>query len=137
MPPDEKEVSLRSLRRLKLWSLGVGLLLATAGSGFMPAGAQAAHTYCFNSLAYRETCPPVGSSQWLHLELNAAWDPYNYGSAWTCIDEYLDPSGSGYYTTKACSYKTAEQYVASVWGYPRAWNGEERTHVVKAEEFGY
>ncbi|HXD56181.1 MAG TPA: hypothetical protein VN618_15605 [Solirubrobacteraceae bacterium] len=96
------------------------------------------HHYCGNTLAPGGTCPPNGSSTWAHLELNEA--DAGGESHETCIDEYLDPSGTGYYTGATCMYYAGEetkQFPGGTYGYPRAWNGGSVTHYVAATEYGY
>jgi hypothetical protein len=115
--------------------VGLAPLLAVAAFAVAPSAALAnVHTYCFQSLSSGGTCPPNGSSKWWHLEVNEAHDPY--GSHISCIDEFLDPNGSGYYRGQTCSYGWTEQYPGYTWGYPRAWNGEGTTHTVEAIEGG-
>jgi hypothetical protein len=84
--------------------------------------------YCENGLvgydevtsSYPGTCPPAGSSEWLHLNENAG-----YGEIHTsCVDDYLDPDNNGYYTGQTCAKAEtfAEIKTSHVWGYPRIWN---------------
>jgi hypothetical protein len=95
------------------------------------------HTYCFGSLAPSGTCPPNGSSEWAHLYINEADDPYEI--RWTCVDEFLDPNNNGYFTGQACVYypnENAHEYPGGTWGYPRTWNGGANTHFVSGTEYG-
>jgi hypothetical protein len=115
--------------------VGLAPLLAVAAFAVAPSTAMAnVHTYCFQSLSSGAACPPNGSSKWWHIEENVAHDPY--GSHYTCVDDYLNPNGTGYYTSQKCSYSYAEDWPGYVWGYPRAWNGEGATHTVEATEDG-
>ena len=123
---------------LKRRLAGLSPLLAVAAvAAAVPAALafQYEHHYCAQSLAPNGTCPPNGSSQWAHLELNegdAGGQTHE-----TCIDEYLSSSG---YTGATCMYYAGEethQYPGGAYGYPRAWNGGSVTHVVDATEYGY
>ena len=118
------------------WLAGLVPLLAVAAFTVAPSTAMANyHVYCDQTLVYGGTCPPEGSSKWWHMEENVAHDPY--GSHYTCVDDFLDPNGSGWYTTQKCSYSYPEDWPGGVWGYPRAWNGEGTSHVVEATEQGF
>jgi hypothetical protein len=125
-------------------TMGVGLALilivATSVVVTAPAmGFAVEHHYCDQYLEPKGTCPPNGNSIWAHLEINESEDPGE--SHETCIDEYLDPSGSGYYTTAKCVYyvweNPAKQFPGGTWGYPRTWNGGSVTHYIAATEYGY
>lgn len=73
-------------------------------------------------------------SGWGHIELNMGFD--NRASHETCIDEYLDPNGSPWYTTASCEYyywEVASQKPGKVWGYSRVWNGGSVEHWVTGE----
>src|ERR1700722_3000255 len=75
--------------------VGLMLLLMAGVLATNPMSASANyHYYCEQSLEPGGTCPPNGSSKWWHLEENLGWDPY--GNHEVCVDDYLDPSGSGY-----------------------------------------
>ena len=121
-----------------LVGLGLSPLVLTAGLALSASPAQAyQHMYCAQNLNPSAGCPPNGSSQWIHIDLNWAKDPY--GNHEVCIDEFLDPEGSGFYTQAKCVYysnETARDYWNYVWGYPRAWNGGSVYHWVEAEELG-
>jgi hypothetical protein len=94
-----------------------------------PSAAQASveRWYCDDGLnGYEQnpnwdSCPPVGSSHWLHLNTNAGFGETHRA----CIDEFLKPSGSGYYTGATCASAGVftEQFPGHTWGYPRIWNG--------------
>ena len=75
----------------------------------------------------------------MHIEANSGSDPQE--SHAVCIDEFLDPNGSGYYTEATCYYYASEgnttQYPGGVWGYPRAWNAGSITHLVHGLQTGY
>jgi hypothetical protein len=98
------------------------------------------HIYCSQYLAVSGTCPPNGSSVYVHLELNSA----NAGGAShaTCLDDYYErpaPEKSEF-TPAHCMYysnETAIQISSGQWGYPRAWNAGTIEHLVVAEEWGY
>lgn len=94
------------------------------------------HRYCYNFLAPDGTCPPYGTSEYAHLELNEASDPAE-GRA-TCVDEYLTGVG---YTSSKCVYYFSEgwatEYPGGAYGYPRAWNAGKVEHLVAAYERGY
>jgi hypothetical protein len=125
---------MRRVRRLLLLAALAGPAVV-GGFAAIPSAAFATHVYCENDLAPNEGCPPAGTSQWAHLTGNAGYD--RYASHEVCIDEFLDPSGSGYYSGSTCvyySYETAEQFPGGVWGYPRAWNGGSVTHIVQGAE---
>jgi hypothetical protein len=70
--------------------------------------------YCYQFVNYHYTC----TSEWHHLVENAA---DTQGSGSLCIDEYLDPSGSPWYTEASCTSGGTGQYPGSTWGYGRAW----------------
>ncbi len=110
-------------------------VIAVALSPTMATGYQYEHLYCNNDLAPGGTCPPSGSSEYAHLELNAGDDPE--ASHEVCIDEYLTNSG---YTGETCVYydnEVAHQYPGGEYGYPRAWNGGSVSHEVLGAEYGY
>jgi len=112
------------------WLAGLVPLLAVAAFTVAPSTAMANyHVYCDQTLVYGGTCPPEGSSKWWHMEENVAHDPY--GSHYTCVDDFLDPNGSGWYTTQKCSYSYPEDWPGGVWGYPRAWNGEGKRSIMR------
>jgi hypothetical protein len=119
--------------------VGLMLLLMAGALAMTPTSASANyHYYCEQSLEPGGTCPPNGSSKWWHLEENLGWDPY--GNHEVCVDDYLDPSGSGYYTEAKCIYEVghyAESWPGGIWGYPRVWNGGTVTHTVIGEEQGF
>jgi hypothetical protein len=118
--------------------IGLAPLLAVAAMAVTSAPAVAysyEHVYCNGELPVDGTCPPNGSSEDAHLELNYA----NAGgqSHETCDDDYLSESG---YTGQACMYYGSEVATISTsgqYGYPRAWNGGSIQHFVYAEEYGY
>jgi len=95
---------------------------------------QYEHVYCNQNMGVSGTCPPNGSSEWAHLELNLA----NAGgqSHETCLDDYYS---SGGYTEAHCMYYAAKTLSSSrrTIRIPRAWNGGSVTHFVYAEEYGY
>lgn len=115
------------------------LLLAMAAMAVTASSASAfqyEHNYCYQYLAPNATCPPYGSSEYAHLEVNEARDPLE-GRA-TCVDEYLTNSG---YTPSRCVYYASEgeatEFPGGEYGYPRAWNGGKIEHFVSAYERGY
>jgi hypothetical protein len=118
----------------------VGLLSAMALSAVMvvptPVLAYSyEHVYCSQYLGVNGTCPPNGSSEYAHLELNLG--DAGGESHETCVDDYLTETG---YTGASCMYYSGE--VASIitsgqYGYPRAWNGGKVEHFVYGEEYGY
>lgn len=123
---------------LKKLLVGLSPLLAVAAIAMAPSSAlafQYEHHYCNNSLEPGGTCPPNGSSESAHLELNEG--DAGGESHETCIDEYLSNSG---YTGQECMYyagEEAKEYPGGEYGYPRAWNGGSVKHQVVATEYGY
>lgn len=100
------------------------------------AAYQYEHVYCSQELGVDGTCPPNGTSEWAHLELNLG----NAGgkSHETCIDDWYNEEQR--YTEAHCMYysnEAATQISFGQYGYPRAWNGGSVTHFVYAEEYGY
>ncbi len=121
---------------------GLALLLtvtAIAATSSPAMGFSYEKHYCYNYLPPNGTCPPYGSSTWIHIELNEGNDPRE-NEKWTCIDEYLDPSGSPWYTSSKCVYyinEEAKDFPGGTWGYPRSWNGGANEHYVEATEYGW
>lgn len=111
--------------------VALALLPATAGAY------QYSHVYCNQNLPVNGTCPPYGSFEWAHMELNTA----NAGgqSHATCVDDWYNNEGK--FTPAHCMYYASEgaaiQISAGQYGYPRAWNGGSIEHFVYAEEYGY
>lgn len=111
-----------SLRGRLAVLMGIAVLAVVA----IPATAMGAvHEYCSGTIGGKgTTCPPSGSSEWHHLlENDGAGTGIN---AEICIDEYLDPSGTGHYTGASCiasNGKYVIQYPGETWGYPRLWVG--------------
>ncbi len=127
----------RQLRRLAPLVAAIAIACATAALT-VPGTASAlvyGHTYCNQWMVTNQTCPPYGSSEWHHLLENAA--EARRGSL--CIDEYLDPSGSGYYTGASCVSQghTAAQYPGATWGYPRSWETSGEGYIFAIEEWEY
>lgn len=122
----------------KLAILATALSLTATILSIAPSAASAfqyEHIYCQNYMAPDGTCPPNGSSQWAHLELNEG--DAGGQSHETCIDEYLSNSG---YTGAECMYyagEEAQEFPGGEYGYPRAWNGGKVAHWVDATEYGY
>jgi len=101
-------------------SVAVALSIALAGVAVPTASAyNHSHLYCYQVMGTNGTCPPNGSSQWEHLQLNKASDFQPISFATACVDEWL-----GYYTGQTCANygNLAYQYPGGAWGYPRAWN---------------
>jgi hypothetical protein len=123
---------------LKKLLVGLSPLMAVAAMAMAATPAlayQYEHVYCNQNMGVSGTCPPNGSSEWAHLELNLA----NAGgqSHETCLDDYYS---SGGYTEAHCMFYAGEnavQFSSGQYGYPRAWNGGSVTHIVYAEEYGY
>lgn len=114
--------------------------VAMAAISLAPAPALAyeySHVYCDQYLAVNGTCPPNGSSEWAHLELNLA----NAGgqSHETCLDDWYNEEKR--FTEAHCMYYASEESAVQIsfgqYGYPRAWNGGKIEHFVYAEEYGY
>ena len=131
-------------RRLHTSKLGVAAASATvlgvaAGMAAMAPPALAYnynHEYCAVSLGYHGACPPNGVGvYWEHLQENDA--SAAHGLVDVCVDEYLDPSGTGYYTGSTCAPfgGIPAQYPGGTYGYPRAWNDSGGTYVVYAAEY--
>lgn len=91
-------------------------LAAAAVFGGVAAGQAFAGTegYCYQWVNYGYTC----ASNWHHLVENGAT---TQGAGSLCIDEYLDPSGSPWYTEASCTSGSTAQYPNGTWGYGRAW----------------
>ncbi len=73
----------------KLLSLGAVSLLAAAAIAVVPTSAfgyQYEHVYCSQNMGVDGTCPPNGSSEWAHLELNLG--DAGGESHETCIDDW-------------------------------------------------
>lgn len=127
-------------KKLMAGLVPVGLIsaLAMMTMALVPTSAAAyeyQHVYCSQYLAVNGTCPPNGSSEYAHLELNNG--DAGGQSHETCVDDYFVNIG---YTNSACMYYAGE--VASIisegqYGYPRAWNGGKIEHFVYAEEYGH
>jgi hypothetical protein len=127
---------MRSLRRLVIAGVTASALASTFAVA-PPVALANYHVYCNQDLAEDAACPPNGESKWWHLTLNQGWDPD--GPHEVCIDEYLDGSNNGHYTTQTCYYSGEEptrQYPEGEWGYPRAWNGGTVEHFVEGKEEG-
>lgn len=128
------------MKRIISSVISVGLVSAVAAAALSigPASAFASeyeHVYCSQNLGVNGTCPPNGSSEYAHLELNLG--DAGGQSHETCIDDYLTETG---YTGAACMYYGGEvAYVetSGQYGYPRAWNGGSVEHFVYGEEYGY
>lgn len=112
--------------------MGIAALVAVA----IPATAMGAvHEYCSGQIGNKATCPPNGSSQWHHLLENAG-EGSGLINGEICIDEFLDPSGSGYYTGASCVKSNGTyifQYPQETWGYPRLWTAAGSPYVSGVE----
>lgn len=131
----ERSAGLRNVVALGLTSavMAVLAIFATATSA---TAYEYEHIYCENVMAPGETCPPNGSSEYAHLDVNEG--DAGGQSHETCIDEYLTSSKG--YTAQKCMYYAGQEAVdtpGGEYGYPRAWNGGSVTHAVDAVERGY
>jgi len=91
--------------------LAVVALLSSVAASRAFAGTEG---YCYQWVNYHNTC----NSAWHHLVENGAT---TQGAGSLCIDEYLDPSGSPWYTEASCTAGSTAQYPGGTWGYGRAW----------------
>jgi hypothetical protein len=114
----------------RLLTMLMPLLAVVVMAGFSAASASATdqwETYCNQELAKGGTC----DGSWRHIIINVGHD---YNAGWhVCIDEYLDPSGTGYYTNQNCGSEGVTDYDLEAWGYPRVWN-ESGTQWIKGEQ---
>ncbi|MGA8352665.1 MAG: hypothetical protein WB698_00670 [Solirubrobacteraceae bacterium] len=111
-------------------------MLAIGVTATPAAAYEYEHIYCENIMEPGGTCPPSGSSEYAHLQVNEG--DAGGQSHETCIDEYL--TGPKKYTSQKCMYYAGEEAVdtpGGEYGYPRAWNGGSATHAVDAVERGY
>lgn len=83
--------------------------------------------YCYQWVNYNYTC----TGEWHHMVENGA-DTSGAGSL--CIDEYLDPSGSPWYTSASCTTTAIAQYPQGTWGYGRAWETHSPNGFINAAE---
>jgi len=128
---------IRARTRSLLPILTAAIAMASLASLAIPGSAMAVngHTYCNQWAVKAQTCPPYGSSEWHHLLENAA----EARSGSLCIDEYLDPSGTGSYTGATCAGagNTTAQYPGEVWGYPRSWETAGEGFIFAIEEWQF
>jgi len=101
-------------RRLVLILATLFAIAVISGAGAHQALAFGVEGYCNGAKTENQTC----NSAWHHILENGATTE---GLGRLCIDEYLDPSGTGYYTGATCSNSSAAQWPEDKWGYGRAW----------------
>jgi len=108
-------LSVSSLTLLRIMVLLATLVMVSAFSGVAASQALAGtEGYCYQWVNNGNTC----TSGWHHLIENGAT---TQGAGSLCIDEYLDPSGSPWYTEQYCTTTSTAQYPGATWGYGRAW----------------
>ncbi|MHB1539571.1 MAG: hypothetical protein ACYCUM_12305 [Solirubrobacteraceae bacterium] len=134
---------MKRIRRAVVVGLAPVLLLAALASFMAPPAfasiKYAYHVYCYVEMGPFEACPPhesyEGGATYEHLESNLGNSQGEHKAV--CVDAYLVNSG---YTGESCEYTEkhdAEEYYAGEYGYPRAWNAGQVTHLVWAQQYGY
>jgi hypothetical protein len=116
----------RTLPRIAV-ALCAVVAIAVLGGVTADRAAAGVDGYCYQWVNLDYTC----TGEWHHLVENAAT---TQGAGSLCIDEYLDPSGSGYYTTATCTTGSTAQYPGSTWGYGRAWETSSPSGFINAAE---